>query len=78
MSLPETTQEWIPVVNHASDPMPKEGGIYLCTYKTPKGRYYVRDIQCTYSGESPKWIGWSKKINGTVIAWKPLPEPFKG
>ena len=70
--------EWIPIINGGSDPMPKEREVYLVTYVTLYGRRYVRDLQCSYSGITPRHIDWSKKINGTVIAWMPLPEPYEG
>ena len=69
--------EWIPVINGGSNPMPEENKVYLVTYETLTGKKYVRDCHCNYSGGTfPRYIGWSKKINGEVIAWMPLPEPY--
>ena len=70
-------QEWIP----CSKDLPKENGEYLVTlengivkklgYSTtqrttyPKGFYYVKD-----------GISWRQTQN-PVVAWMPLPEPYK-
>lgn len=64
---------WIPV----NEGLPEEHKIYLVTYVTKTGRRYVRDCECSYAGQSPRHIEWSKKISGEVIAWMPLPEPYK-
>ena len=66
-------RRWIPV----SEGLPEEHKIYLVTYVTKTGRRYVRDCECSYAGQSPRHIEWSKKISGDVIAWMPLPEPYK-
>lgn len=67
--------EWISVKNGE---LPQEGKVYLVTYVTKGGKKYVRDLQCRYASETPRLIIWSKKIPGTVIAYMPLPEPYKG
>jgi len=71
-------QGWIPIIGNQSTPMPKEHKVYLVTYKTLHGRRYVRDLETSYVGSTPRYIGWSKKVNGEVIAWMPLPTPYKG
>lgn len=43
----------------------------LVTYKTPQGRRYVKQVECLYGRVS-------KKLNGEIIAWMPLPEPYRG
>lgn len=40
----------------------------LVTYKTPQGRRYVKQVECLYGRVS-------KKLNGEIIAWMPLPNP---
>lgn len=67
---------WIPIINHASNPMPQERKVYLVTYETITGKKYVRDLQTNYVSTSPPYIGWSKKVNGRVIAWMELPKPY--
>lgn len=74
----KTTVKWHPMNGYNwTDEQPKERKVYLVTYETPNGRRYVRDLQCSYSGVSPRYVGWSKKINGSVIAWAELPEPYE-
>lgn len=41
----------------------------LVTYKTPQGRRYVKQVECLYGRVS-------KKLNGEIIAWMPLPNPY--
>lgn len=43
----------------------------LVTYKTPQGRRYVKQVECLYGRVS-------KKLNGEILAWMPLPEPYQG
>ncbi len=43
----------------------------LVTYETKTGRRYVKQAECLYGRIS-------RKIGGTIIAWMPLPEPYKG
>lgn len=45
--------------------------IILVTYETSKGRRYVKQVLCSYGRID-------KKLNGKVVAWMPLPEPYKG
>lgn len=65
---------WIPVKERLPD---KEGKTYLVTYQTPSGRYHVKEAYCEYVGETPRMAYWTKRINGEVIAWMPLPEPYR-
>ena len=71
-------QEWIP----CSERLPSENGDYLVTlengvvkilgYSTtqrttyPKGFYYIKD-----------GFSW-RQMQNPVVAWQPLPEPWKG
>ena len=43
----------------------------LVTYETFHGRRYVKQVECMHGRIS-------KKIGGKVIAWMPVPEPYKG
>ena len=56
--------------------LPDEGKNYIVTYRTPKGQYRVKECFCESSYESPRVAYWSKKLNGEVIAWMPLPEAY--
>lgn len=67
--------EWIPIDDTSN--IPEERKVYLVTYVTHRGRRYVRSVECSYSGETPRHIEWSKRINGTVTAYMTLPEPYK-
>ena len=70
-----SNSEWISVDDVSK--IPKERKVYLVTYVTPTGKKYVRSAECSYSGETPRHIEWSKKLNGTVVAWMSLPEPYR-
>ena len=56
---------WIPVTER----LPDENGAYLCQEK--QGFLYVD----TWNGE---YWDCAERAYGTVIAWMPLPEPYKG
>lgn len=61
---------WIP----CSERLPGKEGYYLITeeclgFVGVDTRYYYTERDSGY---------WSLYENGTVIAWMPLPEPFKG
>ena len=63
--------QWIP----CSETMPEEAGAYLCTCKDA-GRLIITLIKW-----QPRMKSWN--LTGTrtylkVIAWMPLPEPWKG
>lgn len=74
MMAKESEREWIP----CSERLPEEGKMYLVTYMTRTGQRRVGTTRCTYSGETPRYIGRKKNINGKIIAYMPLPEPYKG
>lgn len=67
--------EWIPctIINQniidAYELRQKECSI-LVTYKTRYGRLYVKQCICSFGRIS-------KKLNGDIIAWMPLPKPYK-
>lgn len=66
---------WISTKNGA---FPTAGKDYLVTYMTKRGRKHVRIVQCIYVEESPRLILWGQKHRGTIIAYMPLQEPYKG
>ena len=43
----------------------------LVTYETLKGRRYTKQVLCDHGRVS-------KQVNGDVVAWMPLPRPYKG
>lgn len=45
--------------------------------KGKNGRRYVKEAYLEYVGESPKVAYWTKRNKGRVIAWCPLPEPYR-
>lgn len=67
--------EWIPV----SERLPKERGLYIVTEKEfriddreHKGKYSIKVEQVEYYNGR-----WQRANFFEVIAWKPLPEPYK-
>ena len=66
----ESAQEWIPV----SERLPEESGYYLITSNSG----YVYDVEIRFFFfQNERRKEWKKGF-GNVIAWQPLPEPFKG
>ena len=65
---------WIPVEERLPE---KERKSYLVTYVARNGRRYVKEAYLEYVGESPRVAYWTKKHRGCVIAWRPLPEPYR-
>ncbi len=66
-------QEWIP----CSERMPSEKGEYLVSYIPCYWDEIRGDVKVgvdTFRGKS----AWAKKKFQRVIAWMPLPEPWKG
>ena len=75
---------WIPV----KDRLPDEAGDYLVSvrsilYKSETQKYYLSSTIYTYvfwwDNAERKWIDEQGKymFEGQVIAWMPLPKPFK-
>ena len=64
-----SAQRWIPV----SERLPKEDGSYLVSGKWGSGKESVGD--CEFSVEDEYFqTAW----NFNVLAWMPLPDPWKG
>lgn len=61
----ELKTEWIPV----SERLPKEEGLYLVSVKNEHNRRYSKT--CWFHGNG-NWF-----VRQDVIAWMPLPEPYK-
>ena len=73
-ALPSADAEWIP----CSERLPSESGDYLCTIPLDadetytevltfhKGRFYEDDAE------------WGATFYDDVLAWMPLPKPYKG
>lgn len=66
----KTAQEWIPV----NERLPEESGYYLITSKC--GDVFDTEIRFFFFQHErrTKW----KEGFGEVVAWMPLPEPYKG
>ena len=60
--------EWIPV----SERLPEKMGTYLVTLE-----YKEHGIGITTIWYHGKGIGWDLRVADEVIAWQPLPEPYK-
>ena len=58
---------WIPVTTD----LPPEGEYVLCTTTTKKG---LRQVVKGYYADSR----WCCGMNSNVVAWMPMPEPWKG
>lgn len=65
--------EWIP----CSDRLPIEKGYYLVSYHPCYWDQVKEDILVGIDHFMGK-TSWSKRKYQKVIAWKPLPEPYKG
>ena len=65
---------WISVEERLPE---KENKTYLVTCQTPSGRHHVKEAYCEYVGETTRVAYWTKRINGKVIAGKPLPDPYR-
>ena len=66
------SNRWISI----SERLPKrERKVYLVTYKTIGERRYVKASYLRYTGTTSFCCVW-EKVNGEVIAWMPLPEPY--
>lgn len=62
------TQRWIPV----SERLPEKMGTYLVTLEYKEHGKGITTLW--YHGER---FGWDLRVADVVIAWQPLPEPYK-
>lgn len=64
-------QRWIPVIER----WPEEEGQYLVScnndYEVEIGRFYI-------DGEDDRWFNCDWSNPEDVVAWMPLPTPYKG
>lgn len=68
--------EWIPVTER----LPEENGMYLVTRKANypqkcRGKMYQA---VTYAYYNTLFKTWNTNGYPNVVAWRPLPEPYKG
>lgn len=58
--------------NYLSDKrLTDKRSVILVTYETLTGRRYVKQVESNYGHIS-------KKLGGNIIAWMPLPSPYRG
>lgn len=62
--------QWIP----CSERLPEEGGEYLVTAED----YTTEVIVLSYDADASDWSDYFDNMYDEVIAWMPLPEPYKG
>ena len=73
------TEQWIP----CSERLPNKNGVYQITRKVFEGEstFYIAD--CAYFDGQNTWhndnrVNFARPWLNDVIAWMPLPEPYKG
>lgn len=82
LSLPsvEPKTEWIPVSERLPDAEYGEGDSVLCCTET--GLMYILYWNggnwCVPTGEPHIWVNHKTGWHDRVIAWMPMPEPYKG
>lgn len=64
----QTENDWIP----CSERLPEKSDYYHVTVRTITGDRQIKELFYQLD------LGWSKIDGIEVIAWMPLPEPFKG
>ena len=67
----EPVMRWIP----CSERLPKNGGEVLITVKWNRG--FDDDYEVTLGEFWAKTEGWGDWEDGEVLAWMPLPEPWR-
>lgn len=67
----EQKAKWIPV----SERLPEESGLYLVTLEYKEHGKGVTTLW--YHGKQYGEFGWDLHVADVVIAWQPLPEPYK-
>ena len=72
-NLPSAQPErWIPVTER----LPKEGQVVLITNE--KGNVKHGQYRGVYPSNKVNWWWWKKNTTEEVVAWMPLPEPWRG
>ena len=73
LNLPSVTPQprWIPV----SERLPETDGIYLTYIENPYDSQLSYVMICDYI--RPKWFPVDETASSNVVAWMPLPEPYK-
>lgn len=70
----EPVQRWIPI----TDGLPEEEGQYLVScdsdFAIEVARFYIDDED----DEEDRWFGCDWNDPEDIVAWMPLPEPYKG
>ena len=72
-------QRWIP----CSERLPVQNGVYVVTRTISDGFEYNNITDCCYFDGTNTWhddtrVNHGRKYLADVIAWQPLPEPWKG
>ena len=65
--------QWIP----CSEGLPEKEGVYLVTISTMHFKAFCRYVLALYFNPKTK-PNWFVYQNDEVIAWMPLPDPWKG
>ena len=66
---------WIPVTEKR---FPEEGGTYLVTVHDERiFRSGYGTVTAYYNKRDNKWVPDDEWIKGPVVAWMPMPEPYK-
>ena len=74
-----SAQQWIP----CSERLPERNGVYMVTRTISDGFEYGNIADACYFNSSDIWhddtrVNHGRKYLADVIAWMPLPEPYKG
>ena len=79
-NLPSEELRWIPVTERFPDAKYGEGDSVLCCTET--GLMYILYWDggnwCVPTGEPHQWVNHKTGWHDRVIAWMPLPEPYRG
>ena len=70
LSLENKTSDWIP----CSERLPEVWKSVLVT----SGHLRVRDIRIAFVNENMEWCSIWNSCEPDILAWMPLPEPYKG
>ena len=67
--------DWIPV----EERLPEEGQYVLTTWEKPNYRKNTTEIYISVLklNQEDEWTGDCGSPNGRVVAWRPLPEPYR-